>query len=143
MDSYRKIRNKVNSRNVLLKKKHYINRISACIGNMKESWKAINELLNKRSKSSNIDCLKESGTEILNKKDISNAMNNYFCTIGSDLADKIQPAAKHLLSGEFEVNKDRAKFRFKAIELKDIMDAFAKVKTTKSFGVDNISSYFL
>ena len=35
------------------------------------------------------------------------------------------------------------KFRFKAIELKDIRDAFAKVKTTKSLGVDNISSYFL
>ena len=70
-------------------------------------------------------------------------MNNYFCTIGSDLAGKIQPAANPLLSGEFEVNKDRATFRFKAIELKDIRDAFAKVKTTKSFGVDNISSYFL
>ena len=27
--------------------------------------------------------------------------------------------------------------------MKDIRDAFAKVKTTKSFGVDNISSYFL
>ena len=70
-------------------------------------------------------------------------MNKYFCTIGSDLADKIQPAAIPLLSGEFEVNKDRAKFRFKAIELKDIRDAFTKVKTTKSFGVDNISSYIV
>ena len=89
MDSYRKIRNKVKALNVLLKKKHYTNRISACKGNMKESWKAINELLNKRSKSSSIDCLKESGTEILNKKNVSNARNNYFCTIGSDLADKI------------------------------------------------------
>ena len=29
------------------------------------------------------------------------------------------------------------------IELKDIRDAFAKVKTTKSFGTDNISSCFL
>ena len=143
MDSYRKIRNKVNALNVLLKKKHYTNRISACKGNMKESWKAINELLNKRSKSSSIDCLKECGAEILNKKDVSNAMNNYFCNIGNDLEDKIQPAANPILSGEFEVNKDRAKFRFKAIELKDIRDAFAKVKTTKSFGVDNISSYFL
>ena len=70
-------------------------------------------------------------------------MKNYFCTIDSDLVDKIQPAANLLLSGEFEVNKDRAKFRFKAIELKDIRDAFAKVKTTKSFGLDNISGYFL
>ena len=68
MDSYRKIRNKVNALNVQLKKKHYTNRISACKGNTKESWKAINELLNKRSKSSSIDCLEESGTVTLNKR---------------------------------------------------------------------------
>ena len=143
MDSYRKIRNKVNALNAQLKKQHYTNRISASKGNMKESWKAINELLNKRSKSSNIDCLKESGTEIRNKKDVSNTMNNFFCTIGRNLADKIQPAANPLLSGEYEVNKDKTKFNFKTIEVKDIRDAFAKVKTTMSFGNDNISSYIL
>ena len=110
---------------------------------MKESWKTINELLNKRSKSSNIDCLKESGTATRNKKDVSNAMNNFFCTIGRELADKIQPASSPLLSGEYEVNKDKAKFHFKAIELKDIRDAFSKVKTAKSFGTDNITSFFM
>ena len=143
MESYRQIRNKVNALNVQLKKQHYTNRISASKGNMKESWKTINKLLNKRSKSSSIVCLKESGTESRDKKDVSNAMNNFFCAKGRDLADKIQPAAYPLLSGEYEVNKDKAKFHFKTIELKDIRDAFAKVKTTKSFGIDNMSSYFM
>ena len=69
-------------------------------------------------------------------------MNNFCCTIGRELADKIQPASNPLLSGEYEVNKGKAKFHFKAIELKDIRDAFSKVKTAKSFGTDNISSYF-
>ena len=46
MDSYKQIRNKVNALNGQLKKQHYTNRISACKGNIKESWKAINELLN-------------------------------------------------------------------------------------------------
>ena len=63
IDSYRKIRNKVNALNAQLKRQHYTNRISASKGIMKESWKAINELLNKRSKSSSTDWLKESGTE--------------------------------------------------------------------------------
>ena len=143
MASYRRIRNKVNALNVRLKKQHYTDRISECKGNMKESWKTINELLNKRSKSSNIDCLNESGIETRNKKDVSNSMNNFFCTIGRELADKIQPASNPLLSGDYEVNKDKAKFNFKTIELKDIRDAFAKVKTSKSFGIDNISSYFM
>ena len=70
-------------------------------------------------------------------------MNSYFCSVGKDLADKISPVANPLLSGDFEMNKAKAKFHFKAIEVQEIRDAFAKVKTPKSFGIDNISSYFL
>ena len=68
MDSYRQIRNKVNVLNVQLKKQYYTNRTSDCQGNMKESWKAINELLNKRSKTSNIDCRREPGSKTVHKK---------------------------------------------------------------------------
>ena len=92
MDSYRQVRNRVNTLNVQPKKEYYTNKISACEGNMKESWKTINELLNKRSKSSNIDCLKESDSETVGKKEISNKMNSFFCSAGKDLADKIDPA---------------------------------------------------
>ena len=67
-DSYRHVRNKVNALNTQ-QKEYYNNKISACKGNMKESWKTINELLNKRSKSSNIDSLKESGSETVQRKD--------------------------------------------------------------------------
>ena len=68
MDSYGQVRNKINVPNTQLKKQYYANKISVCQGNMKESWKAINELLNKRSKSSNIDCLKECGSETVQKR---------------------------------------------------------------------------
>ena len=110
---------------------------------MRESWKTINELLNKRSKSTNIECLKNVGTETVHKKDISNAMNNFFCSVGEDLANKIPPVPNPLLSDDYEVNKYKAEFNFKTIEVKDIRAAFAKIKTAKSFGTDNISSYFL
>ena len=143
MDSYRQVRNKVNSRNIQLKKQYFTDKISACQGNMKESWKAVNELLNKRSKSSNIRCLKVAGNETVHKKGISDAMNNFFCSIGKELADKIDPVPNPLLTGEYEVNANKAKFDFKTIEVKEIRAAFAKIKTAKSFGIDNISSYFL
>ena len=55
MESYRQLRNKVNTMNVQLKKKYFSNKISACKGDVKGSWKTINELLNRRSKSCNID----------------------------------------------------------------------------------------
>ena len=108
------------------KKEYYDNRISACKGNTKESWKTINELLNKRSKSSNIDCLKDSCSDTVHRKDIPDAMNSYFCSVGKDLADKISPVANPLLSGEFEMNKTKAKFHFRTIEVQEVRDAFAK-----------------
>ena len=78
MDSYRQVRNRVNTLNIQLKKEYYTNKISACEGNMKESWKTINEPLNKRSKSSNIDCLKEWDSETVCKKKNSNKMSTFF-----------------------------------------------------------------
>ena len=143
MDSYRQIRNKINALNVQLKKDYYTHKISACEGNMKESWKTINELLNKRSKSSNIDCLKGSDSETVHKKEISNKMNRLFCSAGKDLADKIDPGPNPLLSGDYKVNQNKARFHFRTIKAQEIRDAFATIKTAKSFGTDNISSYFL
>ena len=105
LDSYRQVRNKVNSLNIQLKKEYYTNRISACEGNMKETWKTVNELRNKRSKSSNIDCLKDSGREIVHKNGISNAMNSFFCLLGKDLADTINSASDLLLVGDYKINK--------------------------------------
>ena len=117
--------------------------MSACRGNMRESWKVSNELFNKRSKSNNIDCLKESGSEIVHKNDISNAMNNFFCSVGKALAEKTDPASNCLLAGNNVVNKQKVRFQFRTIEVQEIRDAFAMVKTAKSIGTDNISSYFL
>ena len=100
---------------------------------MKESWKAINELLHKRSRSSNINSLKESGSETVHKKDISYTMNSFFCSVSEDLADKIDPAPNPLLAGDYEVKKHKARFNFRTIEM----------QTAKSFRTENISSYFL
>ena len=58
MDAYKQARNRVNSLNIQLKRRYSSAKISECKGNMKESWKTIKELLNKRSKSSNIDHLR-------------------------------------------------------------------------------------
>ena len=70
-------------------------------------------------------------------------MNSSFSSVGIDLADKISATPNPLLSGNFKINKTNAKFHFRTIQVQEIRDAFAKVKSAKSFGVDNISSFFL
>ena len=68
MDSYRQVRNKVNFLNIQPKKQYYTNKISACQGNIKESWKAISELLNKRSSPATLFVLKRLAQKLLIKK---------------------------------------------------------------------------
>ena len=138
MDAYRQARNRVNSLNIQLKRQYFSAKIFECKGNMKESWKTVNELLNKRSKSCNIDCLKDSEHTFVNKKAISNAMNNFFCTIGEKLASKIE-----VLSGDATEYNSSVKFQLNSITVKEIRNAIAKIKSTKGFGKDNISCYFL
>ena len=143
MSSYRHIRNKINKQNSELKRQYFSERLAQAKVNMEESWKTINQVLNKRSKSTNIDLLKGPGGEIVNKQEISNTMNDYFCSVGKDLASKIEDAPNPMLTGEYNLNPDNRRFNFRPIVVQDIRDAIGKIKTSKSLGSDNISSYFL
>ena len=103
---------------------------------MKESWKTVNELVSRRSKSCNIDLLKDSEHTFV-------AMNNFFFTIGEKLASKIDAVPIPLLFGEATENNSSARFQFGSIAVKEIRDAIVSIKTTKGFGKSNISCYFL
>ena len=70
-------------------------------------------------------------------------MSNFFCTIGEKLASKIDAAPNPLLSGDATEHNSSVKFQFGSITVKEIRDAIAKIKTTKGFGRNNISCYFL
>ena len=141
--SYRHIRNKINKQKFELKRQYFSERLAQAKGNMKESWKTINQVLNKRSKSTNIDLLKGPGREIVNRQEISNTMNEYFCSVGKDLASKIEDSPNPMLTGKYNLNPDNKRFNFRRIVVQDIRDAMGKIKISKSLGSDNISSYFL
>ena len=68
-------------------------------------------------------------------------MNSYFSSVGKELADKISATPNALLSGNFKLNKTIARFHFRTIQVQEVRDA--KVRTATTFGVDNISSFFL
>ena len=142
MDSYRQTRNRVNLLNKLLKKQHYTNKISSNKGNLKDSWKTINELLNKRSKSCNIDCVKDSDSVVTRTEDIANVMNSYFCSIATELANEIDHSSNPLLSGEYHINDKSEKFTFRPINVQDIRDALAKAKYQRALGMTTYPIYF-
>ena len=86
MQDYKTVRNRAKSCNVLLKQKYFINKISENKGNMKECWKRTSRPLHKYSKSTNITYIKGGDTEIRERREIYNTMNNYFCSLGEDIA---------------------------------------------------------
>ena len=143
MEDYRKVRNRVNSLNILLKQQDFMDKISENKGNMKECWKTTSKLLNKCSKSTNITYIKDGDIEIREKREISNTMNNYFCSVGEDLAKNVEKSSNPLLTGKYTVNQTAVWFEFKEVECTHIRDAICKMKTSKGSGNDNISSYFL
>ena len=57
--------------------------------NSKDSWNIINELLNKKSKTTSIKELIIDHNKITDDKDIANEFNNFFCKIGPQLAKNI------------------------------------------------------
>ena len=74
MDAYKQLRNKANILNKNLKREYFSKKLAACKGDLKQSWKTINLLLNKRSKTTNIGSLneQENEQEINKDHDIAN-----------------------------------------------------------------------
>ena len=69
----------------------------------------------------------------MNKKTVSNAMNNFFCAIGEKLVNEIDTVPNPLLSGEATKNNSCVKSQFGSTTVKEIIDAITKIKTTKGF----------
>ena len=58
----------------------------------------------------------------LSQKDICNAMSDFFCSIGKDFAEEIEPAPNPLLAGKCKISKNKTIFRFRNIEVQEIGD---------------------
>ena len=61
---------------------------------MKETWKTINQLVNKRSKTTNISSLQEENKVLTGCEEIAESMNQYYCSIGQNLSSKIIDACR-------------------------------------------------
>ena len=77
MDCYKQIRNRVNKLNLRLKRKYFSEKISECHGDLKGSWKTINQVINKSSKTTSIPSLNVEGVSIKDNKKIASSMNDF------------------------------------------------------------------
>ena len=137
--SYRHICNKVNKINGELKSDYFTHKIASCEGDLKRTWQTINNVLNKKSKTTNITSLDIDGKHISTNVDIAESMNNLFCTIQETLSDKIAQTRNPLLENDYEVNSQKTKFMFHVIDMLQVGKVFGKLKTSKGSGTDGRS----
>ena len=90
---YKRYKNKLNHLIRNAKKTYYDNKFDRAKGDLKETWRLINEVINtKLSKQSSLpSSFKSNGISITDPFEIANGFCRYFTNIGSSLANRILP----------------------------------------------------
>ena len=86
--AYKQCKNNLN-RYIKETKRRYYNSKLTNSANIKESWQTINELLNRKSKTTTISEINVNERKIVGDKNIANEFNKYFSEIGKKLANEI------------------------------------------------------
>ena len=150
-DSYNVLKLKLKEYNVTLKKViraakrlHYSNYFSKYKGDMKKTWSKINEVLGKKKKEKSFTnkFKTDSGEIIEDSSRICKEMNEYFGTIGQELANSISSpdgkTFKHYMTQNITTL-----FSFKYINSKDVIETANCLNSKTSTGHDNISTKLL
>ena len=90
VDTYNRFRNNVTSQIRNSKKNYYLNLFEKYKSNTKATWHAINNILKPqhKSKAQSIKKLLFNNIELTENIDIANALNSFFCNIGTDISQK-------------------------------------------------------
>ena len=134
--AYKRCKNKLNNLIKETKNEYFRNKPSNA-KNSKESWQTINELLNKKPKTTEVKELDINGQLITDDDEIADAFNQYFSTIGSTLSDKI--IGNGIDPMRFVTPIEDSLFNFISIPLQEIIVALNEIKCSKSPGIDGIS----
>ena len=133
--AYKRCKNRVNKLVESTKKDYFKKRLTNS-SNSKESWQAINELLNRKPKPTRVNQIIEDDKIITNDEEIANYFNQYFSSIGCKLSDNIKDDGTDPLSFVTPVANT---FNFSPITTKEVIEALSKLNPKKAPGIDGIS----
>ena len=123
MASYRNICNRVNNLNKSFKLEYFSTKIALEKGNLNETWKTLNLVLNKRSKITNVGSLNVDGEVSIENSRIARSMNEFFRSMGSNLSVKIPLQPNPFFSGEYKIKESielPTEFNFHPVDLTTI-----------------------
>ena len=138
-NDYNKAYKRCNNKQEIIEttKKEYFEKKSSNVNNSNEGWQYINELLNKRSKSTQVTQLDVEGQIISGDAKIANCFNEYFSSIGGKLSEYIQNVDIDLM---IFIKPKQNLFQFSNITACQDFDAINQLNSKKSPGLDDISA---
>ena len=143
MESYKQIRNRLNNLNAQLKREYFSAKITQFQGDLQKTWKTIKGVIDKKSNIAVLLNLTVDGQTIRANEAIASSMNEYFCSIGNKLSEKIPKKANPLLSGEYPFETPQLSFAFSGIMTDKLSSTLNKMKTSHGSGHDIIASFYL
>ena len=141
---YKKTKNQYNRQIKDTKCMYYRAKLHSNADNLKQTWKTLNELMNKKSNINKIPEIKDEKGEIIDEARIPDVFNKYFVELGEKLANKIPRS--NILPDSFlsDVHHPtNGLSSFQEISENDVLKLLHGLGPKKASGVDGISSRIL
>ena len=133
--TFRKIRSRVLSLLKHLRKDYYTKKLDETKGNMKKTWKSLKNAMNQNIKANSIEKVVIRNTEITDNAEIVEAFNQHFASVGENLAPQIENISINPVDA---INKAGTKFKFKSIEICQIIKIIKKLANGKAVGIHSL-----
>ncbi len=114
------------------KKTYYKEKLKDAGTDSSRIWSVINELLNRPSKSRNIDSLIVDGEHITDEQTIADKINIHFASIGTKVADSVPNIDKSYR--DYLPEKENRNIEFKPLTISQILEAILSINSKKKFG---------
>ena len=138
---FRRYSNILTKIKTLSKKQHFYTEFAKNKTNARKTWEIIRSVLPNKSKREPPCSLKVNGTTSEDPITIANEFNNFFCTIGSNLADKIEEIPNQRPDDFYDKSVYDSMY-LEPPKLTEVYDQIMALRD-KAVGYDNIPSFFL
>ena len=140
-EAFKTQRNKFNKIIKECKFECYRNKIVTAKNKPREMWGCINQLIGKRSKTTDIISIDHNGASIHDQEEIANIFKEYFSEIGEKLSSEIP--STNIKYADY-IKHNECTFKFVEIFEDEVPAEFVKnLKANKGFKPDNVSPKFL
>ena len=135
-DRYKQARNEENNAIKPAKKQYFMHNLEMNKKNPRKTWMLIGELSSRKcGRTRNISEIKVNNESINSAVEMAEVFNDYFATIGSNLASEIQPST---IEPEFYLQPTDTIFSLKAPGASTVCRFLNQLDTKKATGLDRI-----